>query len=320
MQQTKKKKKSGQSRQAQNTGTALDRFLDAAPSFLFWFVLLAIAGMYIVTRPSIVKQHAPVAPDSIPVSASPEDNTELTLKVYSDTYIMSTDTWFSPDVDKTTVETIVFDRGFPSPAPTTNSVRTTWDASENQQGGITCSLEDGVLTVYSHGADRILMGYDSSYMFSGFTNLKKIQGLEILDPKETGRMGWMFADCHSLEELRIPASWDTSLVTDMSYMLFNCHAMEHLYLDELDTDSVTTMEYMMAYCESLKELSIQNWSTGSLSQVENQTQMFMGVGENNRAIVAQLDSAEMEMWIKGERTNALKNTMWPSFGTAVLRN
>lgn len=320
---------SSKSAKKKNNVISKQEALEKIPNVLFWSVLICIAIMYLVTQMGTNNnQENPYQQQYAEAESSTDNDANSTLQVYSDTYIMDADMWVPDTVDKTTIKNIVISRGFP-PADTQKNNQSTevdnaepsstiaWDASENQQGGITCYIDGEVLYIYSHGADRILLSYDASRMFSGFTNLENIQGLDILDPKETGRMEWMFADCHNLKELRVPGSWDTSSVTDMSYMFFNCYALEHLYLDKLDANSVTTMDYMFAYCKALKELSMQGWTLETVAAVESRTQMFMNVGETAGAIILQLSSSDLTAWVQGDSKNALENTMWPKFGTIL---
>ena len=82
-----------------------------------------------------------------------------------------------------------------------------------------------------------------------------------------GSCKFMFANCESL--VSIPASFDTSGVTDMESMFYNCKYLESIPL--FDTSNVADMESMFGWCNSL--VSVPKFNT---SGVNKMAYMFEG--------------------------------------------
>lgn len=232
-------------------------------------------------------------------------------------YIADQDTWFPSNIDKDGIREIVIET-----TPAISKLTGTevyWDASEAQDRSIICFLDEDVLHISSNGADRILLGYDASYMFSSFQNVEHISGLDILDPKETGRMEWMFADCASLKEIVIPKNWDTSLAEDVSYMFFNCSSATMLDVSGLDTNNMQNMDYLFGYCHNLGKISLEEWSVGNLGNVLSKSQMFIEVGTQAESTQIDIGEQEMEEWLRGDVKISAENTLWPDFGVVVKK-
>ena len=124
-----------------------------------------------------------------------------------------------------------------------------------------------VLNVASN--DVIYLPQNSSYMFSGFTNLESIN-FENVSTREVTDMSYMFLNCTSLNNMNIN-DWDTSQVTNMGNMFGSCSNLETLDISEWNTGNVTRMSGMFYGCNSLTTLDLNNWDT---KYVTNMSSMF----------------------------------------------
>ena len=164
---------------------------------------------------------------------------------------------------------------------------------------------------YIQGDGGVLANQNSSYLFSNFSNLVSIDGLEKLNTINVTNMGSMFNNCSSLEFLDI-SHFNTSKVTNMSGMFasctkikeldvsnfntsnvtnmggnvslrengfgysntgmfFNMTSLEKIDVSNFDTSNVTNMNTMFMNCDHLKEIDLSNFNT---SKVENMEGMF----------------------------------------------
>ena len=111
--------------------------------------------------------------------------------------------------------------------------------------------------------DPLLINYkftSCSSLFSSFTNLKRIIGLEYLNTSEVDNMKYMFKGCKSLISLDL-RGFDTSKVTDMSCMFSECYSLKSLDVSNFDTSNVTNMNCMFDGCKSLASLNLSNFRT-----------------------------------------------------------
>ena len=155
---------------------------------------------------------------------------------------------------------------------------------------------------------------NSSYMFSSFSNLKKINydnintntvtdmssmfsgcsGLTTLDltPLETSavkNMSQMFQSCSSLTSLDL-SKFDTSAVANMSNMFYYCSGLTSLDVSGFDTSAVTSMYSIFYYCSSLTRLDLGNFDTGN---VTNMIWMFAGCSSLTSLDVSNFDTIKV---------------------------
>ena len=103
-----------------------------------------------------------------------------------------------------------------------------------------------------------------SYMFKGYTSLKKIFFTQDEMPNLLTING-MFSDCSSLESIDL-SHFTTSLVTDMGYLFSGCSSLTSIDIYNFDTSFVTNMEYMFSGCSSLTSFDFSIFSSTSLVQ------------------------------------------------------
>ncbi|MDR3242107.1 MAG: DUF285 domain-containing protein [Lactobacillaceae bacterium] len=113
---------------------------------------------------------------------------------------------------------------------------------------------------------------NSTELFAYFPNLGGIEGLDVLDTKDTTNMISMFADSPNLTSLKL--DFDTSKVTNMGRMFKLCTNLDTVEFGaNFKTDKVTVMESMFENCSNLKTADVSKFNT---TLVENMMGMFAG--------------------------------------------
>ncbi len=133
-------------------------------------------------------------------------------------------------------------------------------ASEDSVGQVVSYYDPNQKIAYIQGDGGIALNPNSSYLFSGFSNLTAIEGLELLDTSHVTNMSSMFSNSQ-IENLDLN-SWDTSNVTNMSFM-FKSSQIETLDLNSWDTSNVTNMNSMFDTCQ-VGTLNISDWDTSNV--------------------------------------------------------
>ncbi|MBE5812556.1 MAG: BspA family leucine-rich repeat surface protein [Clostridiales bacterium] len=179
-------------------------------------------------------------------------------------------TWYNGSSGKYSVSSI---RIQDSPDPGTWN-GDEWDIDVDNTGSIKCyELHEGsttTLIITGNGSGRIRLNPDSSNMFSGFTCLTSISGLDYLNTSEVTNMSGMFASCQVLDFLDL-GNFNTSRVTNMSSMFANCYYLNDVDLSMLDTSKVTDMCNMFEYAE-IDNVDLRI----STASVEAMDMMFQG--------------------------------------------
>ncbi len=179
-----------------------------------------------------------------------------------------------------------------------------WDISaEGSPGTVKAYYDKDTKIAYIQGDGKIDANADSSYLFNGFSNLKEIEGLNLLDTSRVTNMRSMFSGCSQLTTLDFIKDWDTSSVTDMRSMFSGCSQLTSLDFSSWDTSSVTDMSYMFHSCSQLTSLdSIKDWNT---LKVTNMSYMFNGCSK-----LTNLDS--IKDWDTSSVTNMSYMFTWCS--------
>ncbi len=182
-----------------------------------------------------------------------------------------------------------------------NVPKDAWDVSEEQNGTVKAWVEertDGMYDLYLGARGKIIAPKDCTYLFGGYTELKKIDFGDVLDTSQVENMssmfegcgvasldlstfdtskvtlmGSLFKSCKNLTALDI-SSFDTSQAENMGWMFYECPIME-LNLSHFDTSKVTYMGCMFSDCSNLKRLDVSSFDT---SQVKSMFYMFSGSG------------------------------------------
>ena len=187
---------------------------------------------------------------------------------------------FGSSFKKDTVTKIVIANSFDK-APSAYVENGRWDISATgYEGSVYAYLAlntDGTthtLYIVAGGTIEVTNGCD---LFSNFTELSSIEGMEYLDTSKVTDMSWMFAGSPKLTSIDI-SMLDTSSVTTMEAMFADCAGVTSINLKGINTTKVTNMgktktwSYgMFEGCSSLKNIELTGLDT---SNVENVSSMF----------------------------------------------
>ncbi len=139
-----------------------------------------------------------------------------------------------------------------------------WDISAANNGTVMAYYDKENTTVYIQANGNIIANEDSFYLFYDFSNLKEIEGLDLLDTSQVINMSYMFDKCSQLTNLDLN-NWDTSSVKYMSYMFDKCSQLANLDLSGWDTSSVMNMNNMFQDCSHLTSVGdLSEWNTSSV--------------------------------------------------------
>ena len=115
---------------------------------------------------------------------------------------------------------------------------------------------------------------DFSYIFSAYTEVKHIIGLENWDVSNVKNMNSMFWNCKKFNSDL--SKWDVSNVENMGFMFKNCENFNS-DLSKWSVSKVETMESMFDNCQTF----ISDLSKWNVSNVKNTNGMFMGCKKFN---------------------------------------
>ncbi|MDO4939034.1 MAG: BspA family leucine-rich repeat surface protein [Lachnospiraceae bacterium] len=181
---------------------------------------------------------------------------------------------FTPkDFERSRVKHIVFD---PSYAPDTTELQS-WPAGADDSTDIMAYLlSDGETMTVTFDTPvndgTFIFNPSSAYMFSAFTNLESVSGLEYCSGGLISDASHMFHACNSLTSLDTQGLIGPGC-TDISAMFFGCSVLKTLDLSGWDTGEVWTMASAFRDCHSLTSLDL---SSLDLSSVEDMGFMFEG--------------------------------------------
>ena len=184
---------------------------------------------------------------------------------------------------------------------------------------------------YIQGDGGVLANQNSSYLFSNFSNLVSIDGLEKLNTSNVTNMGSMFKNCSSLEFLDI-SHFNTSKVTNMSGMFSVGNTisslisisnittkLEVLDLSSFDTSKVTNMYSMFFGADNLKNVIFG--SKFNTSNVTNMKSMFAGVNKLKNIDLSHFDTTNVtNMYQLFYRCFSLENLDVSHFNTSNVTN
>ncbi len=130
--------------------------------------------------------------------------------------------------------------------------------------------KEAVVTAEIHSSftDNAAEPTDMSNWFDGFTNMKSIDGLDMINTAKVTTMYDLFNDCASLESIDL-SNFSTGNVTNMNSLFYNCMALTSLDVSSFNTSKVTDMSYMFQYCEVLRELDLSNFDTKNVTDMRS---------------------------------------------------
>ncbi len=172
----------------------------------------------------------------------------------------------------------------------------TFDVSEEQNGSIMSYLvrnandtDTSKYTLYIQGENGVIAPEFSVSLFSDFTNLTTIEGLEYLDTSKVTNMAQMFSYCPSLTSLDL-SHFDTSKVIIMNSMFSSCPSLTSLDLSNFNTSNVMNMGHMFYDCKGLTSLDLSNFNT---SNVTSMYSMFDGCSSLTSLDLSNFDTSKV---------------------------
>ena len=115
-------------------------------------------------------------------------------------------------------------------------------------------------------------------LFSNFTELTEITGLNQLDTSQATSMGGMFVNCPKLTSLDL-SSLDTSNVVYMDGMFSGCSSLKQINLKGFNTEKVTSMSTMFSGCSSLSTIDLSSFKTPVLESIPSMFEGCTGLTE-----------------------------------------
>ena len=194
------------------------------------------------------------------------------------------------------------------------------DFSPNQDGS--CMLyvvenqeEAGTYTLYFQGNDEIWLE-EGIRLFMGFTKLREIENIKVLNTSQVTSMWNMFAGCTELTSLDL-SSFDTSNVTDMWGMFAQCSKLTDLNISNFDTSKVTRMAWMFENT-GLTGIDLSHFDT---SQVTDMSGMFYNNPTLKWVDVSSFDTSKVtNMEQMFNDCVQLKNLNLANFNTSSVTN
>jgi surface protein len=152
------------------------------------------------------------------------------------------------------------------------------------------AIRPTITTVTIDGSCKNFSGTSLKSLFSSFSGLTTINGLDNLNTVGVQNMESMFAGCSSLTSLDL-SSVKTASVTTMYLMFGNCSKLTSLDLSSWNTENVTITNSLFAGCSELTTVDLSSWNTanvlkttymfGNCSKLEN---IYVGDGWSTAAV------------------------------------
>ena len=222
--------------------------------------------------------------DEIKVYSGP--NMIMTRSYIQDDYVIGSNSIKSDKIEKIK---LLSSSNVPASVPSSK----VWDVSDRKNESILAWYTDidsnGKYELYIGQDGGVIANTDSSYLFSGYTNLLSIDGLDNLDTSNVENMIGMFNGCKSITSLKLD-KFDTSNVTDMSTMFSGMYNLVELDISKFDTSNVTDMNGMFSACRSITSLKLDNFDT---SHVQNMEDMFFGMSSLVELDVSDFDTSSV---------------------------
>ena len=186
-------------------------------------------------------------------------------------------TWWEGHTDKSTIERIIFTYSY-----TDTDYEETFYSDEEKVGGLTTYVKDNIAYVVINRNKRkskaIKMPENSANTFAGFTNLKNISGLKLLDFSNVTNMDNFFGRYNGdgtvntkLTYINGYESFNTSKVTSAKYAFAGVN-VSSIDLSNWNTSSLNDATGMF-YKSNASFINLSSWTVGNIT---NYTDMFAG--------------------------------------------
>ena len=130
------------------------------------------------------------------------------------------------------------------------------------------SLDGGTLTVRTAAPKYHV---NLRYLFSFFSGLEEIEGLDLFDTEISNSMYYTFGHCHNLKSVDL-SHFNTENVTTMQYAFNACWKLDKIDCSTFNTSKVTTMNQMFRQCRIADPIDVSSFSSEALT---NTYYMFM---------------------------------------------
>mgnify|MGYP002765683755 CR=1 FL=1 len=148
-----------------------------------------------------------------------------------------------------------------------------WDASANNDMSTFCVRIGTEIIIAGNGTGKIKaqascggMFYGSYSSKLGFSGLKEVAGLSVLDTSDVTYMGDMFGECSALTRVDV-SSFNMSKVTGLSQMFYRCSSLTSVDCSGWDVSKVTATSYMFSGCTNLRSINLSGWNPVSLGSM-----------------------------------------------------
>lgn len=217
---------------------------------------------------------------------------EPLIKVWSS----SSDSDFHTNAYKNSLTHIVFENSIPDLSHIADDKK--WDVSNAQNGSVIAYVTDHDTRLHIAGNGGVYANINSSYLFSGFTNLISIDMTHFIFDARVKNTSYMFSNCSKIESIDMSnfnmgsvnytqfmfsncisltsinfSSAKTYGLVNINAMFQNCKSLVTLDLSKLTTNNVTMMQYVFYGCTNLKSINLNNFVT---KQVTDMNSLFSG--------------------------------------------
>lgn len=194
-----------------------------------------------------------------------------------------------------------------------------WDVSEDKKKTIQAWTEstDKGLILKIGSENGVYANPNCKSLFSGYSNVKKIEFNHLFDTSKAICMEYMFYECRELEDIDV-SRFNTGNVTDMAGMFAFDNKLKKLDMSQFDTGKVTDMAGMFADCFVLESLQIDGFDTGEVLDMSNMFQDCSGLKEINTSGFITGNVVEMGSMFMG--CSGLKEINTSGFDTGNVIN
>ena len=157
-------------------------------------------------------------------------------------------TWYEGSVNKNTITKISLENSF------SGNYDESWDASVSNNNQVTAYRTGTEITLVGNSYG-IVANSNSNEMFSGFSSLTEIKGLENLNTSAITSLEGMFKNCKNLKSLNLSSFSDAKPSTMMN--VFNgCSSIENIDISNFNVSNANKYQNLFYGCSSLTNVKL----------------------------------------------------------------
>lgn len=176
------------------------------------------------------------------------------------------DTWWKGTTAKSDIERIKIVNKYRS-----SSYDEMWIADVDNNGSIVVYIEGKTAYLVNMKNSRVRNAFqlskDATGTFAGFTSLKEIQGLRLINMINTSIADNFFDDCSSLTTIDGYEKWNVQNLVSTNHM-FADTKIKFLQLGAWDMASITNLSNMFEHTQ-LTEMDLSNWNVSDVVSFES---------------------------------------------------